>query len=299
MKPTLLTWLTALTLTALTGCKGAPDFPTPDHPMYGDCDNCEQMLLSPDMHVIPTGDGLVSVWNDCTGWMIRDIRPDWEILFPSDSLILYRNAKGKYGFMYAPAAWYRIPAMYDLAWPFSEGIAAVMKDKRIHFIDTFGKPAAGGFSFPWNGHYVDRPIFTNGVCAAADENRLCGVIDRDGRWVVEPRYKDVQMLEEGILCESPGVSVLYGFDGEIINPCIVGDVIRLTFKGAPVNACKYEVNERFGLMDLEGRRLTDALYDDVLALTGNLYGGRLTDGKSLVVLNGKGEVVRTRDFVKE
>ena len=66
-----------------------------------------------------------------------------------------------------------------------------------------------------------------------------------------------------------------------------------------MNACKYEVNERLGLMDLEGRRLTDALYDDVLALTGNLYGGRLTDGKSLVVLNGKGEVVRTRDFVKE
>ena len=97
--------------------------------------------------------------------------------------------------------------------------------------------------------------------------------------------------------ESPGVSVLYGYDGQVINPCIVEGIIRLTYKGQPVNACKYEINERFGLMDLEGRRLSDALYYDVLALTGNLYGGRLTDGKSLAVLNGKGEVIRTQEYI--
>ena len=299
MKPTILSWLSASLLAVVVGCDRTPQFPTPDDPMYGDCENCEEMLLNSDLHVIPTGDGLVSVWSDCSGWMIRDIRPDWEMLFPSDSLILYRNAKGKYGFMYAPVAWYRIPATYDRAWPFSEGIAAVMKDKRVYFIDTFGKRAAGGFSFPWNGHYVDQPVFTNGVCAAADENRLCGVIDHDGQWVITPRYKDIQMLEEGILCEAPGVSVLHGYDGRVINPCIVEDVVRLTYKGQPVNACKYETNERFGLMDLEGRRLTDALYQDVLALTGNLYGGRLSDGKSLAVLNGKGEVIRTMAYVSQ
>lgn len=294
MKQILLKWLSPLLLIlSAAGCDSTPTFPTPEDPMYGECEYCEEMLLNSDLHVIPTGDGLVSVWSDCSGWMIRNIRPDWEALSPSDSLILYRNAKGKYGFMYAPVAWYRIPAMYDRAWPYSEGVAAVMKDKRVHFIDTYGKPAVGGFSFPWNGHYVDRPVFRNGVCAAANENRLCGAINHDGQWVIDPRYKDVQLLDEGILCDAPGVRVLYGYDGKVISDCIVEHVSQLTIKGKPVNACKYEVNGRFGLMDLDGRRLTDALYLNIWAITGSLFGGELSDEKSAVVLNNKGEIVKT------
>ena len=282
-----------LILHVVQACDRTPAFPSPGDPLYEQCLYCEEFLNS-DMHVIPVGDDLVSVWNETSGWMIRNIRPEWEAIFPEDSLVLYQNAKGKYGFMYAPIAWYRIPAQYDQAWPYSEGVAAVRKDNRVSFIDPFGKAAVGGFSFPWNGHFLDRAIFfRNGVCPAASEDRLCGAVDHDGNWVINPLYKDVQLLDEGVLCESPGVSVLYAYDGTVLNPCIIEDIYLLTFKGKPVNACKYEVNGRFGLMDLAGNRLTDALYTDVWAMTERLFGGRLTDEKSVVVINGKGEVMRS------
>ena len=121
---------------------------------------------------------------------------------------------------------------------------------------------------------------------------MCGAIDHNGQWVIGPQFKDVQLLEEGILCESPGVGILYNYVGDILNPHIIEDVYRLSLKGNPIDAYKYEINERFGLMDLDGRRLTDALYLNVWAITENLFGGVLSDGKSSVVINRKGEVVK-------
>lgn len=284
---------------SLAGCRQAPDFPVPGDPMHGECSSCEEFLLNSRLHVIPSQNGLVSIWDEKAGWLAENLYPEWETEFPSDTLVLVQNQRGKYTYIHAVWGTYWINDAFDMAWPFSEGVAAVMKNKRVYFIDAHGQPSVGGFSFPWNGHYVDRPIFRNGACAAADEKRKCGVINLKGEWLIEPLYKDVRFLDEGILCEAPGIGILFSYDGTVINPCVIESVSRLTLKGKPLSVCIYEVNERVGLMDLEGRRLTEAVYVEIWAMTEHLFGGRLSDEKSAVVINTRGEVVRTKPLVRE
>ena len=295
---TFICSLIALAIIPMAGCQRVPDLPVAGDPMYEECASCEEFLLDSHLHVIPSHDGLVSIWDEKAGWLAEDMYPEWETKFPSDTLVLVRNGRGRYAYIHAVFGVYWITDTFDMAWPFSDGVAAVMKDKRVYFIDFWSEQAVGGYSFPWNGHYVDQPIFKNGVCAVANEDRQCGVIDLDGHWVIEPQYSDIQFLDEGIICESPGVSILYSYDGAVINPCIVEHVSRLSLKERPLAACMYEINERVGLMDMDGHRLTEAVYTEIWPMTENLFGARLSDGKSAVVLNKKGEVVRTTAYIK-
>ena len=293
--PSILFIVTLLTFIC---CQCVPKLPVPGDPAFEMCSSCEEFLLDSHLHVVPSRGGLVSIWDDRVGWLARDMYPDWEALSPSDTLVLVRNAKGRYTFIHAIFGVYWTPGSFDKAWPYSEGVAAVMENKRVRFIDSLSEPAVEGFSFPWNGYDMDQPVFRNGVCPVATEDRLCGVIDHQGRWVIGPAYKDVQLLDEGILCEGPGLSVLYSYDGTVLNPCIVEHVSTLTLSGKAVGLCIYETGGLFGLMDAEGRRLTDPIYSRISAQTRNLFAGTLSDLKSSVVLNRRGEVVSTTSLVQ-
>ena len=82
---------------------------------------------------------------------------------------------------------------YSKAWVFSEGLAAVMKDGKIGFVN-----AANEVVIPFKFDYVDKCrmwnfayIFHNGFCAMNNADGELGLIDKAGNWVVQPSYDEI------------------------------------------------------------------------------------------------------------
>ena len=82
---------------------------------------------------------------------------------------------------------------YQKAWVFSEGIAAVMQDGKIGFIN-----ARNEVEIPFNFSYSDKCkmydfgyAFHDGHCAMTDCNGKIGLIDMNGKWVLEPTYDEI------------------------------------------------------------------------------------------------------------
>lgn len=82
-----------------------------------------------------------------------------------------------------------IPAQFDHVWPFSEGIAAVIKDKKLVFINTKGEIVI-------NKELGKMPEeddcrFMDGYCVVNSTEGLTGLIDQQGNWALEPIYDDI------------------------------------------------------------------------------------------------------------
>lgn len=112
---------------------------------------------------------------------------DWIALpIDEDSLIVY-SKKGKRGYMNRFNGKIAIPAKYNKAWVFSNGVAAVMQGDSVCFIDHSGKAVNDKkFAYnPKNSGYV----YHGDYCAMAVDGGLMGLIDRNGNWAVEPKYQ--------------------------------------------------------------------------------------------------------------
>ncbi len=82
---------------------------------------------------------------------------------------------------------------YNKAWVFSEGLAAVMKDGKIGFINANNEVV-----IPFHFDYTDKCrmwefgyVFHNGYCAMPEADGDLGLIDKNGNWVVEPEYDEI------------------------------------------------------------------------------------------------------------
>lgn len=82
---------------------------------------------------------------------------------------------------------------YRKAWVFSDGLAAVMKDGKIGFIND-----QNDVVIPFQFDYTDKCrmydfgyVFHNGYCAMTDADGNLGLIDKNGNWVVEPAYDEI------------------------------------------------------------------------------------------------------------
>lgn len=87
---------------------------------------------------------------------------------------------------------------YQKAWLFSEGLAAVMKGGKIGFIN-----ARNEVVIPFQYDYSDECrmydfgyLFHNGYCAMTNAEGDLGLIDREGRWVIEPAYDQIWASHE-------------------------------------------------------------------------------------------------------
>ena len=82
---------------------------------------------------------------------------------------------------------------YRKAWVFSDGLAAVMKDGKIGFIN-----AKNEVVIPFHFDYSDECrmydfgyLFHNGYCIMTNTDGDLGLIDKSGNWVVEPSYDEI------------------------------------------------------------------------------------------------------------
>ena len=80
-----------------------------------------------------------------------------------------------------------IPAQYDHAWPFSEGLAAVRKDNRLMFINQTGEIVINT-DLGRMSDEVDCK-FINGYCIVNSMEGLTGLIDKQGNWALQPNSR--------------------------------------------------------------------------------------------------------------
>lgn len=105
--------------------------------------------------------------------------------------------RGKWGFVNRLTGRMAIPAVYDAAWAFSEGLAAVQKGTGLYFIDSSGRVVID------RGLQVAREDpssyrFYGGVCRIWHPvTGRQGLLGRDGRWVLEPVYDTLESDLEG------------------------------------------------------------------------------------------------------
>lgn len=113
----------------------------------------------------------------------------------NDSLAVYA-IPGKRGFINTKSGQVVIPAEdndYRKAWVFSEGLAAVMKDGKIGFIDAKNEIVIPFvFDYPAEQQSCDFGyIFHYGYCIMTNKDGKFGLIDRTGKWRLEPVYDEV------------------------------------------------------------------------------------------------------------
>lgn len=113
--------------------------------------------------------------------------------YSDDSLVVFRDLDDKRGFLNTNTGHIVIPAQYDRAWNFSEGLAAVIKDGTISFINENGEPAFPA-TFPL--HFDDTQAdlafqFHQGLCVMISWDHKWGLINTHGEWVVEPIYAEI------------------------------------------------------------------------------------------------------------
>ena len=117
---------------------------------------------------------------------------------------------------------------YRKAWVFSDGLAAVMKDDKIGFINANNEVV-----IPFQFDYTDKCrmwdfgyIFHNGYCAMTNADGDLGLIDMSGNWVVEPAYDEIWTPHESgyrIIVDNSKHGVLDS-KGNVIYPAEYGYV---------------------------------------------------------------------------
>ncbi len=179
--------------------------------------------------------------------------------------------KNKRGYLNVYSGEIVLPAQYDRAWVFSEGLGAVVKDNKLGFINKKGEEIIT-CRFEWNNHSSNQPdyLFKNGYCAVMDSLGKWGFINTKGEWIIEPQYSYVErsyrgyysiksnekigLLDESlqqifpveydwIELETEGIVVrwqdnqkLYAYDGKtVLQPFVYNDVTDIYYNSGKVN----------------------------------------------------------------
>ena len=210
---------------------------------------------------------------------------------------------------------------YSRAWKFSEGLAAVVKDNKVGFINSKNE-----IVIPFIFDYYDDGwdfdyVFHGGVCRMINKEGLLGLIDTDGNWLLAPEYNDIWDLRgegyrvvvqkgkfgvvdargkivypteyvyarvdnDGIELTKAGKNWKVDFEGNVIRPFMFGDII---YSDENKDYAVYEVWGDYGILNLKtGQPVTPAIYSEIYFVTDKYF--RVQDLSSyeyyLVDLNG-------------
>jgi len=103
-----------------------------------------------------------------------------------------------------------VPIVFDDARHFSCGLAAVRKDGRWGYVDT-----RGDLVVPTQ--FSNACWFHNDFAPCSDGDGLWGLINKDGEWVIAPKYEKIDYLSEGLVAVK--VDGKYGYiniDDEVV-----------------------------------------------------------------------------------
>jgi len=264
----------------------------------------DERELSADV-VQYTRDGVSTIVNTSTGQtLIKNIKVDW-IQEGRDSLAVFSKDKLR-GYFNIRTGEVVVAPQYKHAWIFSEGLAGVVKDGKVGFIDTKGREVIP-CRYPYHGNSLSEFVFSNGHCVVADSTQKIGVIDTLGRWVIEPLYEDISLAKDyALVSTDEGFKKQVTYDGEVLLDCVVDYVRTLSYEVPYVDRqtgshsssstiCEdyyeYTVNGRSGLMSRSGEFLTAPIYRDIQALGPCTFRATLLGSWSEVIIDEKGRVL--------
>ena len=266
------------------------------------------LLLNDDLVAYRSEDGKVSIKNAATGVVtIKDIKIDWTQRSKNDSLAVFcSDSKRGYYNMYTGEV--AVPAQYRRAWIFSEGLAAVQRNGNIGFIDHQGNVVID-FRFPYHGNPLTDFVFDEGHCVVANSEGKCGVIDKTGKWLIQPEYDSVEAFKEYAIATKAGYTMQVAYNGTVLNTFVLDSIRELTFeedervqnrdgdvqyveKTVKTGLYAYCIGGRYGLMDSNCHRLTEPIYGYITAVGMNMFRATLLNNWSEVILNAKGEVMK-------
>ncbi len=145
---------------------------------------------------------------------------------PADTLLVFRDKNAKRGYLSINTGRIVIPAQYEHAWNFSEGLAAVYHDGYVSFINMAGEPAFPQH-FPCNYTSGRAFAFHDGTCTMCAPDGNWGLIDTNGNWILEPQYREIDKPYHGYRRISDGS--LYGLlnsHGEEVLPLQYDNIKR-------------------------------------------------------------------------
>ena len=149
-------------------------------------------FVSREVYYHDHGDGNGEIVNSRTGKTTLK-RVAWisKPLGEKDSLVVFSDGK-KRGYFNKFTGEVIIPAKYDRAWVFSDGIASVEENGVIKFIGADGGQVFER-TFGFNPN-EDGYVFHGGYCIIdSDEDRKYGLMDTKGRIVVEEEYDAIKV----------------------------------------------------------------------------------------------------------
>lgn len=235
--------------------------------------------------------------------VISGVEVDDYTMFGSDTIGIFKKDE-RYGYYNDITKEIVIPAIYENAWRYSEGLAGVIKDGMLGFINLKGETVIP-FDYAYRKSRLNVFAFRWGYCAVPDENGNCGVIDSTGTWVLQPIYNHAEVVSSqyAVVGIAEGFKMQISYEGKVINPYVIDEAERLLYTKNekesstddyieyPTSFYKYKVNYNVGLMDAKGRFITDPIYHDIEAIDETLFLAKLKDAVSVVVIDEKGNVV--------
>lgn len=184
----------------------------------------------------------------------------------TDTLMPY-NAAGKWGFVARDAARveFALAPIYELAYPFRNGRAAVRQNKPWGFIDDKGTVV-----IPFQYDDVQSGIFRSGVAIVKKANRY-GVIDRDGKELLPCTFKSIFLDEKEVRliasidnpadpADFSGLNGLYDLTGKLLMPHEYTHIYP-QFKGG---VTAVEIKGKHALASSTGQLLTPLQYQQIL-----------------------------------
>lgn len=243
---------------------------------YGRC-HWRDYDLSKNLEVLGFRDGRYRVYNkSMSGYMTSKI--NWiSGALEQDSLAVYALPHRR-GYINVHTGEIVIDALendYGKAWIFSDGLAAVVRNGKIGFINSRNEVVIP-FCFDYSAkcRMTDFGyVFHNGYCAMTNADGDLGLIDTAGKWVIEPSYDEIWAPDESgcrIVVKDYKYGVL-GSDCDII--CPVGyDQVEILSDGIVLTDCgkKWQV-------DFDGNLIRDFIFDGTYYL--NYPVGYLDDGE--------------------
>lgn len=214
--------------------------------------------ISYEVEVRAFANGKYRVYNKATGKYTTP-RLDW-VSEPTegDSLVVY-SLNDKRGYINANTGEIVIDAEkhnYSRAWNFSNGLAAVMVDDNVGFINADCEvmiPFQYEYDYTYEYESTYCFVFHDGYCEIGVEDDKIGIIDTTGRWVMQPiydcinnfagydymlvvndgkqglidaqynfifpvEYDDVSVVPDGFVLTKDGKKWQIDLDGNIVNP---------------------------------------------------------------------------------
>ena len=235
--------------------------------------------------------------------VVSGVAADSYNTFGNDTIGIFKK-DNKCGYYHIEKKEIIIPAKYENAWRFSGGLAGVIKDGKLRFINIKDETI---ISFNHGNHEsrLSEFVFRWGYCAVPNEKGLCGIIDKNGKWVIKPIYElsNVASQNYAIVNVKNGFKMQIDYSGNILNSHVMDEVERLTYTQNikdmsnenyieyPTSYYKYRVNYNVGLMDMNGKIITQPIYDEISAIDEKLFSVTLKDGVSIAVIDEKGNVI--------